>query len=383
MRHFRRPVVTSRNDLFICTQPACNSPSGECSVKENKKKKLLSKLFLLKWLFLFVLLVAGGVPRASQASIFSGIWKILAGQETAASPVLSAASVSLPLLGSNASFSYRQEGVGGPVDDAPPAMPVVQDSALVAPRNPAGTLSNARPDQILLYVVQQGDTPGAIAENFGISLNTLLWANNIRNSNTIKIGDELVILPVSGVRYAIKKGDTIESIAKSFKGDANEILSFNGLAVDEALTPGTIIIIPDGELFSLPSQPVSPRYNRFTNLPEERGYYLRPIVGGRKSRGIHGHNGVDLANSCGLPIYASAGGTVIIARASGWNGGYGKYAVITHANDTQTLYGHMSAVAVTQGMAVAQGFQIGDIGSTGNSTGCHVHFEIRGARNPF
>ena len=90
-----------------------------------------------------------------------------------------------------------------------------------------------------------------------------------------------------------------------------------------------------------------------------------------------------MANSCGLPILASAAGTIIVARDAGWNGGYGKYLVVSHPNGTQTLYAHLNAVLAKYGQQVAQGSQIGKIGSTGNSTGCHLHFEVRGARNPF
>src|SRR3989338_3223314 len=124
----------------------------------------------------------------------------------------------MPLLGSQSKF--QPLGVGGPSsDETYPPLPTVQDSALVASRNPAGTLSNSSSGQILVYTVQPGDTPGGIAKNFGISLNTLIWANNIRNANLIKVGDDLLILPVTGVQYEVKKGDTAESIAKKFKGD--------------------------------------------------------------------------------------------------------------------------------------------------------------------
>jgi murein DD-endopeptidase MepM/ murein hydrolase activator NlpD len=94
-------------------------------------------------------------------------------------------------------------------------------------------------------------------------------------------------------------------------------------------------------------------------------------------------NGIDLANSCGLPVAASAHGKVLIARTSGWNGGYGKYVVLAHSNGTQTLYAHLASIVVTPGQEIPRGVPIGSIGSTGNSTGCHVHFEIRGAKNPF
>ncbi len=281
------------------------------------------------------------------------------------------------------SLSSIPDGTGGPTSDLP--LSTVQESALIAPQNPAGTFSDVQKGEIVVYTVQPGDTLSSVAASFGISLNTLLWANNLRSSSRIKNGDELVILPVSGVQYKIKKGDTIDSIAKQFKGDSNEILSFNGVAVGESLDVGDTLIIPDGELAQAPVQNSTPTTKTYLvpSFKEAIGYYIRPVVGGRRSRGIHGYNGVDLANSCGLPVYASADGFVILARTSGWNGGYGKYIVLTHGNGTQTLYAHLLNLLVIPGQKVSQGTQIGVIGSTGNSTGCHVHFEIRGAKNPF
>ena len=110
---------------------------------------------------------------------------------------------------------------------------------------------------------------------------------------------------------------------------------------------------------------------------------MRPVVGGIKTQGIHGHNGVDLASYYGADIYASADGQVIVAKSEGWNGGYGLYIVVKHNNGTQTLYSHLSAVLVSSGQSVEQGQVIGKMGSSGDSTGTHLHFEIRGARNSF
>ena len=271
---------------------------------------------------------------------------------------------------------------------------VMQDSALVAAQNPMGVMLDApKNDEITLYTVQPGDVPGKIAQKFGISLNTLLWANNIRDAGKIKPGSTLVILPVTGVRYTVAKGDTIEKIAKRFSGEVSDILEFNNLAVGDTLAVGTTLIIPDGELpLTIAARPkVSPK----TNAPligggsggaakTTIGYYIRPIVGGVKTQGIHGANAVDMAISCGSPLYASAKGTVIIAKTGGYNGGYGNYAVIAHPNGTQTLYGHMSAVSVGLGQLIGQGDVIGAVGESGHATGCHVHFEIRGGiRNPF
>lgn len=111
---------------------------------------------------------------------------------------------------------------------------------------------------------------------------------------------------------------------------------------------------------------------------------MRPVSGGVRTQGIHGYNGVDLASAYGAPIYAAAAGEVIISHSDGgWNGGYGNYVVIRHDNGTQSLYAHNSSNAVSVGETVTQGQVIGYMGATGKATGTHLHFEIRGATNPF
>lgn len=362
----------------------------------NLFKNSLSKPFLYKGQFkpTLVLIVLIGFlvfpVKNAEAGFFDSLKKMFLGSDSDEAVGTSAAAISLPLLGSQ---NILPSGIGGPVSSSLDTnLSVTQDSALIASRNPAGILPPPETGQIVVYTVVAGDTPSSIAERFGISLNTLLWANDIRNARSIKTGDSLVILPVSGVKYEVKKGDKVESIAKKFKPKneedfdsfVNEILSYNGLAIDENLETGREIIIPEGEV-NIPVSPFRPRgiASRFANLPEFIGYYLRPIIGGRKSQGIHGYNGIDLANSCGQPVLATAPGQVIISKSSGWNTGYGKYAAISHPNNTQSLYGHMSKVFVQIGQMVTQGDAIGLVGSTGRSTGCHLHFEIRGARNPF
>lgn len=236
-------------------------------------------------------------------------------------------------------------------------------------------------DQISLYVVHKGDTLADISKMFGVTKNTIIWANDLQGKS-ISVGQTLVILPISGVKHTVKKGDNLQSIAKLYKADLDEILQFNNLSKDSKLVIGDEILIPDGEI----SPSISKTQNKSSgksSYPVYDGYYMRPIIGGIKTQGIHGHNGVDLASSYGTNILASASGEVIIAKSSGWNGGYGEYVVISHPNGTQTLYGHMSSVLVSSGDHVDQGQIIGKMGSTGKSTGVHLHFEIRGARNPF
>ena len=235
--------------------------------------------------------------------------------------------------------------------------------------------------QISVYIVRTGDTLSEIAEMFGVSANTIIWANDIRGTS-IKVGQELVILPLSGVRHVVKSGDTLKSVATKYKADLNDVLLYNGLAIGDKIKSGDVIIIPDGVISATQVSSVknsaSPR-----TYPVYSGYYIRPMIGGRKTQGIHGNNGVDLAAPTGTPILAAADGRVIVSRSGGYNGGYGSYLVISHPNGTQTLYAHLSQNSVFVGQSVAQGQIIGAVGNTGKSTGSHLHFEIRGAKNPF
>lgn len=237
-------------------------------------------------------------------------------------------------------------------------------------------------EQISVYVVHPGDTLPAIAKMFNVTVNTIRWGNDLKG-NTITTGQTLIILPISGVKHVVKSGETIQGIAKLHKGDLDEVLQYNNLTKTSKLSIGDIIIVPDGELVTVSAgtkKTTSSKTNYST--PTYSGYYMRPMVGGIKTQGIHGHNGVDLASSFGANILSSANGEVIIAR-TGYNGGYGTYIVIKHSNGTQTLYAHLSSLSVSSGDTVRQGQIIGKMGSTGKSTGVHLHFEIRGARNPF
>lgn len=265
---------------------------------------------------------------------------------------------------------------------------IVEDGALIPQEGPAGAgadVVNQKNSTISIYVVRPGDTLSAIAEMFDVSVNTILWANDLPRASRIQVGQTLTILPVTGIKYTVKKGDTLASIAKRYGGDSSEIASYNGL--EGPLVAGIEIIIPDGEALA-PAQSTPTRqsvsYASNAGSPTQVGYYLRPISGGIRSQGIHGYNGIDLAAPIGTPVVASAAGDVIIAKSSGWNGGYGQYVVIQHDNGSQTLYSHNSSVIVGVGEHVQQGQVIGYVGQSGKATGPHVHFEIRnGIRNPF
>jgi len=253
--------------------------------------------------------------------------------------------------------------------------------------NPSEEIFSSDPsDQISIYVVHEGDNLPDIAKMFNVSVNTIRWANNLDSKTPLKNDQELIILPISGVKYVVKKGDTLKSIATSYKGDVNEILAYNGI---ESLNVGDEIIIPNGEVgvaISTNTNKNSKKSSGPKNLASRsinNGYFTRPVIGGIKTQGIHGHNGVDLANSLGSPIIAAASGKVIVAKQGGWNGGYGNMIVISHSNGMQTLYGHLNSVKVNTGEQVNKGDVIGGMGNTGDSSGVHLHFEVRGGTNPF
>lgn len=265
--------------------------------------------------------------------------------------------------------------------------------ALTPSSGPSGTLADTAgaqgSGQIAIYVVRDGDTLGTIARMYGVTLNTIIWANDLGYKGVIHPGDTLVILPVTGVAYTTKKGDTLALVAKKFSADPDEIAQYNGLDPAAPLDLGTDIIIPNGEIAAPPVQ-TSVQHRASTVYepllggggPAIDGYYASPVHG-IITQGLHGWNAVDIGAPRGTPVVASAAGTVIIARASGYNGGFGEYIVIAHGNGTETLYAHASKILVSVGESVSQGQVIMLVGSTGLSTGSHVHFEVRGAQNPF
>lgn len=263
-----------------------------------------------------------------------------------------------------------------------------EGGALVSDRTPFNADSSdqvapAGPDQISLYLVQDGDTLSQVATMFGVSVNTIVWANDLSSSKDIHPGETLLILPINGVQHTVKKGDTLASVAKKYGGDKDEIIAYNGLS-DGELTVGEVVTIPGGEVPEERASSNVPSGAKVTTSgPNVSGYFIHPMPGTVRTQGIHGYNGVDFGGPVGTPIRAAAGGRVITSRVGGWNGGYGTFIVIEHNNGTQTLYAHNSKNVVWQGQTVVQGQIIGYSGNTGRSTGPHLHFEVRGARNPF
>jgi len=244
--------------------------------------------------------------------------------------------------------------------------------------------------------VRDGDTPSTIAAKYGVSTNTILWANGIHDGDTIKTGDILVILPVTGVLHEVKDGDNLGAIAKKYNVKLEDIVTENRLADAGNLRIGQKLIVPDGY--------VSPETNRRvvaqapddatsddntdnsdnTDQSKPDDSKVKPTIGGgfiwptstKRLSQYFGwnHTGIDVPNRALPPVYAAKAGTVSF---SGWLGGYGHLIIVDHGNSTKTYYAHLSKDFVKTGQAVKQGEVIGNIGSTGRSTGPHLHFEIR------
>ncbi len=210
-----------------------------------------------------------------------------------------------------------------------PDLSIIQENSLLAisssitlsPKVLGSLIGGFEPEtkkEIIEYIVKSGDTLGQISENFGISLNTLLWANGLNENSIIKTGQKLIILPISGVIHHVKSGDTLSEIARTYKGEVAEIISFNELSEEGDIFVGDILIIPNGTMplpLALPSSDL---------IPLASSYFICPISPPCKiTQGLHWYNAVDLSHGkCGEPIYAVAGGRVLRVQY-GWNKGAG------------------------------------------------------------
>jgi murein DD-endopeptidase MepM/ murein hydrolase activator NlpD len=360
-------------------------------IKSSKKQFIIG----IAILSVFVLGTGLPMPSDAEASILDKISSLFSNNISYSNESVSD-SRSLPLLQAvyNASPDYARGGDALTIrDGAVLASSFVNDGTITRFKE-----GNADNGHINIYIVRENDTLGTIAEKFGVSVNTIRWANDIKRSQSIRVGQEMVILPVTGVRYVVKNGGTLRDIIKKTGGSLDEASEYNAIDPDEILEKGVVVIVPNGEVSSpkpvqrvrkltkkrhVAKRRVTSKAHNVSNryLP---GYFTHPLAHkGVKTQGIHGYNAVDIGARVGTPIVAAASGKVILARPTGWNGGYGRYTIIKHSNGTQTVYAHMSKNISYVGQKAVKGQVIGYVGNTGRSTGPHLHFEVRGAKNPF
>jgi murein DD-endopeptidase MepM/ murein hydrolase activator NlpD len=268
---------------------------------------------------------------------------------------------------------------GVPVAPAHPVIPAPADTdpalyALLVPE-PAPARNDLSP--ILLtslkvgsYRIQSGDSLSRVAARFKLNIDTLVSWNGIRDARSMAVGTQLSIPNANGLKYTVRRGDTLQGIALSSGVPLNSILDWNRLS-SSVISVGQEIFLPDarmnandlsrilGSLFQFPV------FGRISSFFGERP---DPFTGVERP-----HNGIDIVNKPLTPILAAASGTVADV---GFNNNFGNYVILKHAGFYQTLYGHLSRYLVSRGQKIRQGQEIGQLGTTGYSTGPHLHFSI-------
>ncbi len=276
----------------------------------------------------------------------------------------------------------------------------LEGNAVVAPLSPVLTepgeeaeessdeQASSEEKKPFIYTVEDGDTIAGIASKFGISTNTILWANGLGESDIIKTGDHLNILPTTGVLHKVASGDTVLGIAGQYKADAKKIIAYNNLGEDAKLSIGQAIIIPEGYIAPRQAPQTVSKSTRIARDPDAseptpppqdvsdagKGF-VWPTTTKQMSQYFRGgHTGVDINNRSRPPVFAAQDGTVEFA---GWLGGYGNLIIVNHGGGLTTYYAHLEKFYVGKGQKVAKGAAIAKMGSTGRSTGPHLHFEVR------
>ena len=253
--------------------------------------------------------------------------------------------------------------------------------ALVVSYNPYGgslsTVFSVKPrDKVENYTVRGGETLASISKKFDISVDTIRWANNLKG-DLIKPDQVLKIPPVTGIVHKVTSGENIYTIAKKYHTNAQNILNFPFNSFEDldtfSLMAGQTLYVPDGTI-----EPEKPAYQFVASIQagtQGSSNFIWPTSGTITQSPIWYHMAVDIANNAAPAILAADGGTVAYAGCIGY--GYGCSVIIDHGNGYQSLYAHLSSYSPNVGDSVSQGSQIGVMGSTGRSTGIHLHFEIR------
>ncbi len=326
----------------------------------------VAAVFMLAWLGYVILLRVGVVQAAREASQTNT-------ELAAAVPEQAGQSAPMP--------EFSLEGSVASLERAADLHTIIPTRPRTAPQK---------------YTVEAGDSVFGIAKSFDLEPETVLWANYTLlndNPNMLSVGQELIIPAEDGVLYEVKAGDTIESVARQFQATPEDIISWPDNKIDIAdpkLVAGTEIMIPGGKremrswvvptiwrANSGANRSISTACDTSGATAYGTGYFMWPADNHSISGNTFwsGHLGIDIAAATGAPVYAADSGVVVYAGPIG--GGYGLMVMIDHGNGFHTLYAHNSQILTRCGANVAKGQVIAYAGSTGNSTGPHLHFEIR------
>lgn len=255
-----------------------------------------------------------------------------------------------------------------PAESAVPATPK-QDNTKKQAKEPL------KP-KVLEYTIQQGDTLSSIARRYGTDVTTITAANQMGVTTTLKLGQKIKVLNIKGVLHKVGKGQTIWQIARGYGLPVQTVMAVNGIKDESQVQPGQELILPGAKPFPGAGSTGGGQHVK-TGVGIFSGYLAMPVHGRLTSRFGYRwgrmHEGLDLAAPTGTPVHAAGGGVVAFA---GWKNGYGKTVIINHGNGYTTLYGHNSKFFVSAGQKVASGQRIANVGSTGRSTGPHLHFEV-------
>ncbi len=379
--------------------------SQRSTVNFNLIKALTSKKTAVHAAFLLLIIITVFQGRSmSGATDTSMLYNLIAGDEIVEGPLdpSAYAQTDAPGIG-GARLAAAEGGLSVEIitfdDPEVEFAATLGGNAVIAPLSPivaepgsneeseTSSDDSQKKTEPFIYTVEDGDTIAGIAAKFDISTNTVLWANGLSSRDVINTGDHLTILPTTGVLHTVKSGETISEIAEEYDVDADEIVAFNN--IDESkIRIGQKLIIPDGYIQSTSSSSSSSSNPVATvddgPVPASATVTGSGLVWPTTTKHISqyfvwGHTGIDIDNRAKPPVYAAASGTVEYA---GWLGGYGNLIIINHGNGLQTYYAHLEKFYVSKGETVTAGAAIAKMGSTGRSTGPHLHFEVRRNGSP-
>lgn len=269
----------------------------------------------------------------------------------------------------------------------PEGVMITRDGTAIVKQDMVETAKTKRlRKEVVYYTVQPGDVIGQIAGKFDLKASTVLWENELTAYSIIRPGDKLAILPVDGITYKVARGDSLDKIANKYDVEKEKIIEINNLEGSKGLAAGQKLLIPGGRKTQLASTVITPKPT-YSGIQVIKDLIKKPAASATKGDKLlwptpgyritqyysWRHHGLDVADKIGTPIYAVDDGVV---EVSGWGKGYGNTILINHGGGRKTRYGHFSKLYVKAGDEVTKGETIGAMGSTGWSTGSHLHFEI-------